>query len=108
MRTKAKSNAPGGNGISAATAYRCGVKSPASDMEALVDAYGIKAFIEFGERIHNDMLRFGDSIHNGYYNVLLNALPLPKIRKKGASRAEQKRMREMSKMERKVNAASSS
>lgn len=101
MRTKAKSNAPGGNGISAATAYRCGVKSPASDMEALVDAYGVKAVIEFANRIHGDLLVFGDSIHNGYYNMLMNALPLPKIRKKGASRAEQKKIRDMTKVGRK-------
>ena len=95
MRTKAKDNAPGGNGISRAAMYRSGVDSPTQHIEALIDAYGEDVIKKMVGRIAKDMAEYGDSIYNRTYNTELNTLPYPTLRKKGASRAEQKSLREM-------------
>ena len=95
MRTKAKDKAPGGNGISRSAMYRSGVDSPTQHIEALIDAYGTQHVIDMVHRITYDMIKFGDSIYNREYNATLNALPYPTLRKRGASRAEQKTLREM-------------
>lgn len=47
----------------------------------MVDAYGYEAIVCYAARIRNDLSEFGDSIYNGIYNIEMNALPFPKVRK---------------------------
>lgn len=88
MRTTVKANAKQGN-VSKAAAYRCGVFSACTDLEALIDAYGETEIKMMVERIASDMRKHGDSIYNGEYNAMLNAMPYPTLRKKNRSRSEQ-------------------
>lgn len=80
MRLQSKPNT-GKPGISTANAYRCSVKSAATDIEALVDAYGVEALIKVAKQIHDEIAVFGDSRNNGFYNSYLNDLEYPTIRK---------------------------
>jgi len=89
MRTSAKPNAKLGQ--SAASMYRCSVRSAASDIEALVDAYGVHAIIQIANMVEQEIAVHGDSIHNWQYNIWLNQQPLPIIRKQ--NRPENKRGR---------------
>lgn len=91
MRTHSKPNAKPGH--SKAAMYKCNLFSAATDIEALIDAYGEPALHQIIERIASDMRVHGDSIFNGQYNILLNALPEPKLRKKNATKAEQVSLR---------------
>lgn len=88
MRTKAKPNSKV-NGISCANAYRASVKSAATDLEGLVDAYGAMHISMWAFKIESDIKEHGDSIYNAAINSQLNALPLPIIRKQ--NRPENKR-----------------
>lgn len=80
MRTKSKPNT-GKPGISTANAYRASVKSAATDLEAMVDAYGLNAVILFATRIRDQIALHGDCLSNALFNSELNALPLPELRK---------------------------
>lgn len=93
MRTTSKPNT-GKHGISTANAYRSGIKSPCTDLEGLIDAYGAADIIRYCMMIEMDIELYGDSIYNGAYNIELNMLPIPKIRKQYKSKAEQKALRE--------------
>lgn len=84
MRMISKAHAKPGH--SKAAMYRSGVFSPASDLEALVDAYGLDTVVEFATRIHADLVMLGDSIHNGMHNLELNLRPLPVIRKQNKTK----------------------
>ena len=84
MRIEKKSHAKIGH--AKALHYRTGVFSPMSDIEALVDAYGVDAIIKYARAAHNGIAKYGDSIHNGIYNLELNALPLPSIRKQNRNK----------------------
>lgn len=86
MRTQAKPNAPHGQGISAANCYRASIRSAASDLEALVDAYGADAIMAYAFRIQHDIAQYGDSINNWQFNIELNAKPLPAIRKQNKTK----------------------
>jgi hypothetical protein len=92
MRTTVKANAKQGN-VSKALAYRSGVFSACTDLEALVDAYGENVIIEMVGRIASDMRKHGDSIFNGEYNAMLNKMAYPELRKKNKSRGEQSELR---------------
>lgn len=93
MRTSHKPRAK--IGISCANCYRASIKSPASDLEALVDAYGAAAISALAYRIEKEITEHGDSIHNGFFNIELNSLPLPAIRKQHnpANRARSRKQR---------------
>ena len=85
MRTETKPNTKR-IGHSKAVNYRNGLFSVASDIEAMIDAYGLAALIEYATLIENDMRKHGDSIHNGIYNQHMNQLPYPKMRKQNKSK----------------------
>lgn len=86
MRTQVKAHAKQ-VGHSKAVNYRNGLFSVCSDLEAMVDAYGAAAIIHFAMRIERDLAEFGDSIYNAQYNAILNAMPLPVIRKQNKAKA---------------------
>lgn len=86
MRTQVKAHAKQ-VGHSKAVNYRNGLFSVCSDLEAMVDAYGLDAVIKFATRIHNDLAEHGDSIHNGLYNIEMNLLPVPSLRKQNKAKA---------------------
>lgn len=92
MRTQAKSNAPYGQGISAASCYDGSIKSAATDIEALIDRYGPDLVHSMVDRIYLDMRRFGDSIYNREYNLMMNAAPYAKL-KKGRSKSDQSKLK---------------
>lgn len=102
MREKSKPNT-GKRGISTANAYRGvtnadgtitkGIKSPCTDIEGLVDAFGAAAIARMCFLIEADIELYGDSINNSEYNAELNVLPFPKIRKQHNSKTEQKALR---------------
>lgn len=79
MRTDSKLNAKLGH--SKALGYRNGTFSAASDLEALVDAYGATALAQVIQAICDDLAMHGDSLHNGIHNNWLNSQPLPRVRK---------------------------
>lgn len=101
MRHAAKGRAPYGQGISAATCYDSGIKSAATDLEALIDRFGKDVLHTIIDRISEDMREHGDSIYNYEYNIWLKSKPLPKIRKRGATRAEQMTMKKAIELARK-------
>ena len=78
MRTASKAHAKPGH--SKARMYRENVFSVATDLEAMIDAYGVEAVISFARKIESDIREYGDSIHNGIYNIQLNMLPAPLLR----------------------------
>jgi hypothetical protein len=100
MRAQAKGNAPYGQGISAASCYDAGIKSAATDIEALIDRYGPDALHAMIDRIYLDMREYGDSIYNREYNIKLSSLPYARL-KKGRSKAEQNSLRKMLQAKRK-------
>lgn len=79
MRTKCKFATKVGH--SRAAMYRASVFSAASDIEALVDAYGVTAITDIAMRVSAEIAHHGDSINNYNFNLWLNSLPLPAIRK---------------------------
>lgn len=91
MRTKSKPNT-GKRGISTANAYRASVKSATTDLEALIDAYGVVAVIKLAQQLHIDIVEHGDSKDNGRYNIWLNSLPIPEIRKQHKPRASRAKL----------------
>lgn len=91
MRTQAKSNAPYGQGISQANCYD-GLRSAATDIEALLDRYGPDILHQMVDRIYLDMRKYGDSIWNREYNEWLRTKPRANL-KRGRSQAEQKTLR---------------
>lgn len=68
-------------GHSKALGYRASIMSPASDLEALVDAYGLEAIVKQARMIHAQLVKYGDSTINGLINGELNMLPWPTVRK---------------------------
>lgn len=92
MRTQAKGNAPYGQGISAANCYDAGIKSAATDIEALIDRYGPDVMHTMIDRIYFDMREYGDSIYNREYNTWLKTKPYAKL-KKGRSQKEQSNLK---------------
>lgn len=103
MRTQAKNNAPYGQGISAANCYDAGIKSAATDIEALIDRYGPDVMHTIIDKIYLDMRRYGDSIYNREFNAWLKNKPYAKL-KRGRSLKEQKSLRnELDAMRRKID-----
>lgn len=90
MRTQVKAHAKQ-VGHSKAVNYRNGLFSVCSDLEAMVDAYGLDCVIEFATRIHHALIEHGDSIHNGLYNLEMNMRPIPRIRKQNKAKARKQR-----------------
>mgnify|MGYP001580236503 CR=1 FL=1 len=86
MRTQSKIFAKPGH--SKAAMYRSNVFSVASDIEAMVDAYGVEAITKYAQLIHDQLAEHGDCLHNGLYNHELNNLPLPRIRKQNKIKAK--------------------
>lgn len=68
-------------GISKAYAYRSSVFSFATDLEAMVDAYGADNVSRFAWMIHEQFEKHGASLVNASINVDANKLPLPKVRR---------------------------
>lgn len=78
MRTISKTIAK--IGLSKASQYRNNVFSVASDIEAMIDAYGVENLISMACTINSDIKEHGHSIRNGAYNLRMNALPIPVMR----------------------------
>lgn len=88
MRTRAKPNAPYGMGISAASCYDSGIKSAATDLEALLDRYRFADLLVVMHQINEDLTLHGGSDNNGALNTWLNAQPRPTPRKTKRRRAK--------------------
>lgn len=73
-------------GISKAYAYRSSVFSFATDLEAMVDAYGAEAVAAFAMRIHHQFVEHGTSTINAAINIEANQLPFPKVRHKAVKK----------------------
>lgn len=69
-------------GLSKATHYRSGLFSFASDLEAMVDAYGAAAIARYAHIITEQFELFGTSTINASINMEANALPFPLVRHK--------------------------
>lgn len=88
MRIHSKAHAVPGH--SKAVNYRNGLFSVCSDLEAMVDAYGLAAVIEYATKIQKDLSTIGDSIYNARYNGEMNSLPVPRLRKQNKTKAVRK------------------
>lgn len=93
MREQAKNNAPYAQGISQANCYD-GIRSAATDIEALIDRYGPDVVHMMVDRIYFDLRRYGDSIWNREYNAMLKDKPRANL-KKGRSTQEQSKLRKL-------------
>lgn len=78
MRTASKSIAK--IGLSKASQYRNNVFSVASDLEAMIDAYGAENLISMVCTINSDIKEHGHSVRNSSYNLRMNAFPIPVMR----------------------------
>lgn len=81
MREKAKPNAPYGMGISAASCYDSNVKSPATDLEALIDRYGLPSLMIAAVQLDRELTEHGGAQDNRAINAWLNSQPRPTPRK---------------------------
>jgi hypothetical protein len=88
MRILAKPNAK--LGLYKGEQYRRSLFNPCSDLEAMLDAYGINAIMMYATLINDELIAHGDCTRNAAFALEMNTLPMPTIRKQHKKRSTHK------------------